>query len=144
MSELGPNNWFHVSQTYWGDWVEQYSTRKSWMYQQIWATARNSSSKTAPSSAPAVLGYATAPPALGLNGGGCVGAFFFSFGWIWQASSTWINLINGYNYTWGPSGPNNGVMGKTMLGQELADPVDAIQKIYTGALPTNQARRDRL
>lgn len=91
----GPNNWFHVSQTRWGDWVEPYSTRKSWIMQQMWQTARSSSSKTASSSLPAAMGYAAAMPAQGLNGGGCVGSFFFSFGWIFQASSTWINLVNG-------------------------------------------------
>lgn len=198
MSELGPNNWFHVPQTRWGDWVEPYSTRKAQMYQAIWMarfdaarglavlsafvsltfdqqgspaaqrlvasprrcagarltparslpphprrpaaqTARNSSSKGATSSTPNAMGYAAAPPAQGQNGGGCVGTFFFSFGWIWQASSTWINLVNGYNYTWGASGPANGVMGKTMAGNELADPVDAIIRMYSGATPVNSA-----
>ena len=69
----------------WGDWVEQYSSAKAAMYSAIYTGARASSAPTTPAVAASMLGYAGAIAGQGLNGGNCVGTFFFSYGWIWQA-----------------------------------------------------------
>ena len=133
MSELGPNNWFQASQTLWGDWVEPYSTAKRTMMRNMWLAARNSSSAVSTAS----LGYSGAPPAQGLNGGACVGTFFFSYGWVWQASATWINMLNQYNYTtFGSTGP---ILGYAMKGNEVLDTADGVQQVYLGTLPGQQA-----
>ena len=118
----------------WGDWVEDTSSFKTTMYQNIWATARNSSAVVTPAVSTATMGYSV--PALGQNGGNCVGAFFFSFGWVWQGSATWINLLNQYPYTYAPQSPL--VLGAAMKGNELFEPVAAIYQIYTGSKLPNQ------
>ena len=74
-----------VSQTLWGDWVEMTSSAKAAMYRNIWWTGRNSSAPVTSAVAVSTMGYNGAPLGLGQNGGNCVGMFFFSFGWTWQA-----------------------------------------------------------
>ena len=93
--QLGPDNWWEVGQTPYGDWLEATSTQKAAVYSKNWQVAVQMAS-SAYSNIPAALGGRGG----GMLGGGCVGAYAFSYGWVWQASATWINLLNNYNYTW--------------------------------------------
>jgi hypothetical protein len=88
LSLQGPDNWWQVAQTPYGDWLEATSTQKAAVYAKNWQVAVATGSTA----------YTNIPPLLGGRGGGmlggaCVGAYAFSYGWVWQASATWINML---------------------------------------------------
>ena len=83
-----PDNWWQVAQTPYGDWLEATSTQKAAVYAKNWQVAVAMGS-TAYTNIPALLGGRGG----GMLGGACVGAYAFSYGWVWQASATWINML---------------------------------------------------
>ena len=88
ISELGPDNWWEVAQTPYGDWIEATSTYKAQVYAKNWQVAVAMASPAYTNIAPVLGGKGG-----GMLGGACVGAFAFSYGWVWQASATWINVV---------------------------------------------------
>jgi hypothetical protein len=69
----------------------------------------------------------------GRMGGLCVGAYAFSFGWVWQASATWINMLNEYPFTYDPA-----YDGK-MVGNEQIEPIDTLAYLWSGKKPAQLA-----
>ena len=135
ISELGPSNWWEVVQTPWGDWVELTSTEKALEYSRNWQVATAMAS-TAYMNIPAWMNGASATGmagGAGLMGGLCVGAYAFSVGWVWQATATWINVINEYPYTTNPNFRGN------MVGNELIEPIDTFSYLWSGKLPVQRA-----
>ena len=73
--------------------------------------------------------------------GAIIGSYAFQFGWIWQATATWVNMMNQYPYTLcaaagGYDGAGSTVPGAWAYGGELAATFDTITKIYTGSYPS--------
>ena len=117
-----------MAQTPYGDWIEATSTQKAQQYAKNWQTAVAMASNA----------YTNIAPILGGTGGNqlggaCVGAYAFSVGWVWQASATWINVVNSYNYTWNP------LYGGKMVGGELIEPIDTFTQLWGGPTVTNHA-----
>ncbi len=76
LAPQGPDNWWQVAQTPYGDWLEATSTQKAAVYSKNWQVAVALGSPA----------YTNIPPLLGGRGGGalggaCVGAYAFSYGW---------------------------------------------------------------
>jgi len=69
----------------------------------------------------------------GRMGGLCVGAYAFSVGWVWQASATWINMLNEYPFTYDPA-----FDGK-MVGNEQIEPIDTLAYLWSGKKPVQLA-----
>jgi hypothetical protein len=142
-----------VAQTPYGDWLEATSTQKAAVYSKNWQVAVAMGS-TAYTNIPALLGGRGG----GMLGGACVGAYAFSYGWVWQASATWINMLvrllrahapvrraltcartrigaaqNNYNYTWNPA------YGGAMAGGEEIEPIDMLTTLWGGPRAANHA-----
>lgn len=136
ISELGPSNWWEVSQTPWGDWMEKTSTQKAMEYSRNWQVATAMAS-TAYKNIPAWMNGPSGSTGLGGGGGQmgglCVGAYAFSVGWVWQATATWINVMNEYPYTYNPSYRGN------MVGNEFIEPIDTFAYLWSGKLPAQRA-----
>jgi hypothetical protein len=136
ISELGPSNWWEVSQTPWGDWIEKTSTAKAAEYSRNWQVATAMAS-TAYTNIPAwqngAAGSTGFAGGAGLMGGLCVGAYAFSVGWVWQATATWINVMNEYPYASNPSYRGN------MVGNEFIEPIDTFSYLWSGKLPAQRA-----
>ena len=130
ISELGPDNWWEVAQTPWGDWLESTSSQKALQYARNWQTATATASTAYTNIAQVSGGFGGGG---GLMGGMCFGTYLFSYGWVWQATATWINALNAYPYT------SMAAYRGLMAGNEQIEPVDTFISLLGGAKPANQA-----
>jgi hypothetical protein len=153
-SEFGMTNWFNApytgpttaaSASAYSTYLEDTSTGKAATYASAFQTFINGSA-----AASTALGVITSPYAAstvqGQRGGMFLGCYAFQFGWIWQATATWVNMLNFYPYTMLASTATGGVMagyngaGASVKdawarGNEQAETLDTLIYMYTGAWP---------
>ena len=147
-SEFGATNWFNAPYT---------GATSPLTGGSVWATyLEDSSDAKAATFAAAYFSFVSGAslgnviPVLPVNAtqgrfdGAILGSYAFQFGWIWQATATWVNMMNQYPYTLtaaagGYDGMGSTVPGAWAYGGELAATFDTITKIYTGSYPVIQS-----
>jgi hypothetical protein len=143
-SEFGATNWFNAPYTggtsatggsVLATYLEDSSDAKAATYLAAYSSFVNGASLgvTVPN-APANLTQ-------GRFNGAILGAYAFQFGWIWQATATWVNMMNMYPYTLcaaagGYDGAGSIVPFAWAYGSELAATFDTIRYMYTGSYPS--------
>jgi hypothetical protein len=145
-SEFGAMNWFNAPYTggttaagasVLSTYLEDTSTTKAATYLQAYQSFVAGSS----------LGVPVSPGvgvAQGGGGGMVLGAYAFQLGWTWQATATWVNLLNYYTYTFvsaagGFDGAGTTVPGAWAVGNEQAEVLDTLSYMYSGAYPAQRA-----
>jgi hypothetical protein len=135
-SEYGMSNWFTspfpttpTQPNGWGAYAEDPSAVKAATYAAAWAGFQQGASATAVSVAGA-----------GGSHGLMVGAWAFSYGWIWQASATWVNMVNYYPFTYtaaagGYDGAGTALAGAWASGNEESEVADALHNYYNTSAP---------
>jgi hypothetical protein len=92
-SEYGASNWFTTSYPTttampngWGAYAEDPSGVKAGTFLASWQSFQAGASAT-------VFPAVAAGAAGGAGHGLMVGAWAFQFGWVWQATATWVNML---------------------------------------------------
>ena len=140
-------NWFNAPYTgpstaagssIYATYLEDSSTNKANTYLQAYQSFLSATS------------LAVTVPGNGLNvtggayGGVFLGCYAFQFGWIWQATATWVNMLNFFPYTFnaangGYDGAGSVLLGAWAAGNEQSEVVDTIASMFSGTYPTYRA-----
>ncbi len=146
-SEFGMTNWFNAPYTgattatgasALSTYLEDTSTTKARTYAAAYAAFVGGAS----------LGNAIAPLPAGAAPGGAGGLFLgcyaFQYGWIWQATATWVNLLNFYSYTFlaaagGYDGAGSTMPGAWAMGNEDTEPMDTLSAMFSTTAPVHTA-----
>jgi hypothetical protein len=138
-SEYGMSNWFTsgfptspAAPNGWAAYAEDPSAVKAATYAAAWQSFSAGAST------------AVFPAVGGGSGGLMVGGWAFNYGWVWQATATWVNSLNYYPYTYtaaagGYDGRNHTLPGAWAVGNETSEVVDTLITLYSGVAPAKPA-----